>query len=168
MCFTCELLKLYQNGAFPANSRGVLQSAALSVPSAAPQPSHPSSELCCAGHWTHLRSLLTSKTACHPKIQSAGSTYTLFTVYVYIYYEKWLLNFCVVEVHLVALPSVKGHILCFFDGFTHQSVATDKVHSFSQLVCTHSSINLYHIHQHLGTRHRPQPLIQRTHLGHNV
>lgn len=168
MCLTHELLKLYQNGAFPANSRGVLQSAALSVPSAAPQPSHPSSELCCAGHWTHLRSPLTSKTACHPKIQSAGSTNTLFTVYVYIYNEKWLLNFCVVEVHLVALPSVKGHILCFFDGFTHQSVATDKVHSFSQLVCTHSSINLHHIHQHLGTRHRPQPLIQRTHLGHNV
>lgn len=130
----------------PVNSHGVLQSASLSVPSAAPLLSHPSSELCCAGHWSHLRSLLTLKTASHPNIQSTGNTNTLFATFMYIHCEKWLLNFCAAEVHLVALLSVKGHTFCFFDGFTHQGVATDKVHSLSQLVCTHSSINLHNIH----------------------
>lgn len=83
----------------------------------------------------------------------------------YVHYEKWLPSFYVVDIHLVALPSVKGHTLCFFDTFTHQSVATDKMHSFSQLVCTHSSIDLHNIHQHLGRRQRPQAFTQRTHLG---
>lgn len=56
---------------FPVDSPAVLQSVSLCVPSAAPWPPRPSSELWSAGHWSLRRSRQTLKTASRPEILSA-------------------------------------------------------------------------------------------------
>lgn len=69
------------------------------------------------------------------------------------------------EAYLNAFLLIEGHTLCLFDGLTHQRIATNKLHHLPQLSATYGSIDLNHIHHHLGTWDLSQSLVQRTHLN---